>query len=605
MDTPDSVVFGAAGFIGRALVARLLNRGHTVAAALRPGSADRLTAWLDAQEVSRERLTVVDCDITDPELGAIAGLDTTGIRDVYNCAARFTFGIDAADARAVNIDGALHILDWCTRLPALRRLIHITGYRVTVPESAEHDYAVGAYGASKFEADAILREHAAAAGVALTVANPSSVLGPGQYIGLAELTRDLWNGRLPALPGNTRTLLPILDLGYFADFLLALPRDPATAGRSYTVLDPATPPLPELMRILAAHLHVRAPRFTIPAGLVARLPRRLTGVDRERLAFLAEDHYDTSAAESVAAAAGLTMPPAGEVLRNWADHLVSSRFGSTEADPCAGFSDDLWVSGDRRTPDFLLLHGLPTDSEAWRAVTAATTASTYTADLPGLGRSAPGGSPVHFGLDRLMASVTTRPILVGHSLGCLPVLRYAAAHPDRISGLVLVAPAFLQNRASWVTRLPVTAAVLRLLGPERLAATLGVPSGPAIDSASANLSRPGVARRTVAALRAASRPDQRAAARRLLAQITVPVHIVSGSRDPLEVAVSVPATVIEGAGHYPHLTHPEQVAAILDTVRGQGRGTVHRSAGRSAGTTGPGSTPDSARAMNNPVASSN
>ncbi|WP_280433959.1 alpha/beta fold hydrolase [Nocardia carnea] len=567
MNTPDSVVFGAAGFIGRVLVARLLRRGHTVAAALRPGSADRLTTWLDEHGVARERLTVLDCDITDAGLGEVARLDTAGIRDVYNCAARFTFGLEADPARAVNIDGALHILDWCGSLPELRRLVHITGYRVTVPDSAEHDYAVGAYGASKFEGDAILRERAAAAGVALTVANPSTVIGPGQYIGLAELVHDLWYGRLPALPGNARTLLPILDLDYFTDFLIALPRDPDTAGRSYTALDPASPPLPELMHTLAKHLHVRAPRFTIPAGLVARLPRRLTGVDRERLAFVAEDRYDTSAAEAVADAAGLTMPPTGEVVRNWADHLVSSRFGSTEADPSAGFADGLWVSGDRRAPDLVLLHGLPTDSEAWRAVTAATTASTYTADLPGLGRSAPGDSPVHFRPDRLMASVTTRPVLVGHSLGCLPVLRYAAAHPGRIAGIVLIAPAFLQRRGSWITRLPSTALMLRHFGPERLAATLGVPAGPAIDSASANLSRPGVARRTVAALRTASRPGQRAAARRMLADVTVPVHIVTGSRDPLETPVSIPTTVIEGAGHYPHLTHPDQVAQVLDATR--------------------------------------
>lgn len=567
MSTPDSVVFGAAGFIGRALVARLLHRGHTVAAALRPGSANRLTGWLDEHGVARERLTVLDCDITDPGLGEVAGLDTAAVRDVYNCAARFSFGLGAGPARAVNIDGALHILDWYTGLPAPRRLVHITGYRVTVPDSAEHDYAVGGYGASKFEADAILRERAAAAGIALTVANPSTVLGPGQYIGLAELVRDLWYGRLPALPGNARTLLPILELDYFVDFLIALPDNPDTAGRSYTVLDPASPPLPELMRILAEHLRVRAPLFTIPTGLVARLPRWLTGVDRERLAFLAEDRYDTSAADEVAAAAGLTMPPAEEVLRNWADHLVSSRFGSAEADPSDSFADGLWVSGDRRTPDLVLLHGLPTDSDAWRAVTAATTASTYTADLPGLGRSAPGGSPVHFRPDRLMASVTTRPVLIGHSLGCLPVLRYAAAHPDRISGIVLVAPAFLQSRASWATRLPGTALVLRHLGPERLAATLGVPSGPAIDSASANLSRPGVARRAVAALRTASRHEERAAARRLLAQITVPVHIVTGSHDPLELPVPLPTTVIEGAGHHPHLTHPDRVAEVLDTVR--------------------------------------
>uniref|UniRef100_UPI0024579EDB NAD-dependent epimerase/dehydratase family protein n=1 Tax=Nocardia carnea TaxID=37328 RepID=UPI0024579EDB len=155
--SPDSLVFGAAGFIGRALVARLLRNGHTVAAAVRPGSGERLTSWLDEHGAERERLTVLDCDITDPGLGDVGRIDRAGIRDVYNCAALFAFGADPTLARAVNIDGALHILDWTATLPEPRRLVHITGYRVTVPESAEHDYAVGAYGASKFEADTVLR----------------------------------------------------------------------------------------------------------------------------------------------------------------------------------------------------------------------------------------------------------------------------------------------------------------------------------------------------------------------------------------------------------------------------------------------------------------
>jgi nucleoside-diphosphate-sugar epimerase/pimeloyl-ACP methyl ester carboxylesterase len=567
MSTPDTVVFGAAGFIGRALVARLLQQGHTVAAAVRPGTEARLLSWLDSRDLDRKRLTALECDITDPGLGALGAAPLDDVRDVYNCAARFSFGLDPAAARAVNLDGALHVLRWSAGRPRLRRLVHITGYRVTVPESAEHDYAVGAYGASKFEADAVLREQAAAAAVPLTVANPSTVIGPGQYIGLAELVRDLWHGALPALPGDTETLLPILDLDYFVDFLTLLPRQPDSAGRSYTVLDPASPPLPELIGLLARHMHVRAPRLTLPVGLVAHLPRRLTGVDAERLAFIAGDRYDTSAADAVAARAGLTHPPAETVLRDWADHLVSSRFGATEADPTAGFDRGLWVCGERHTPEYVLLHGLPTDSEAWREVRGLLAAPTLAADLPGLGRSAPQPAGPERWLDDLLAPVAGRPVLVGHSLGCVPVLRYAATHPDRVAGVVLVAPAFLQGGGSRLARTPIATALLRRLPPVRLAALLGIPAGPAADSASANLRRPGVARRTVAALRAAGRPDAHATARRLLDELRVPVHLVTGSADPLTTTVTAPVTEIAGAGHYPHLTHPDQVARILDVVR--------------------------------------
>ncbi|MFI2231838.1 alpha/beta fold hydrolase [Nocardia testacea] len=567
MSTPDTVVFGAAGFIGRALVARLLEQGHHVAAAVRPGTEARLLSWLHGKDFDRERLTVLGCDITDPGLGALGAAPLEDVRDVYNCAARFSFGLDPTEARAVNLDGALHVLHWSAGRPRLRRLVHITGYRVTVPESAEHDYTVSAYGASKFEADAILRDQAAAAAVPLTVANPSTVLGPGQYIGLAELVRDLWEGALHALPGDAQTLLPILDLDYFVDFLTLLPQQPDTAGRSYTVLDPDSPPLPELVGLLARHMHVRAPRLTLPVGLVARLPGRLTGVDAERLTFIAGDRYDTSAADAVAARAWLVRPAAETVLREWADHLVSSRFGATEADPAAGFEHGLWVSGERRTPEYVLLHGLPTDSEAWREVRTLLDAPTLAADLPGLGRSAPYPAGPDRWLDDLMAPVEGRPILVGHSLGCVPALRYATAHPDRVAGVVLVAPAFLQRGGSRLARTPIATALLRRLPPARLAALLGIPAGPALESASANLRRPRVARRTVAALRAAGRPGAHATARRLLDELRVPVHLVTGSADPLTTAVTAPVTEIAGAGHYPHLTHPEQVARVLDSVR--------------------------------------
>ncbi|WP_369690236.1 alpha/beta fold hydrolase, partial [Nocardia sienata] len=77
----------------------------------------------------------------------------------------------------------------------------------------------------------------------------------------------------------------------------------------------------------------------------------------------------------------------------------------------------------------------------------------------------------------------------------------------------------------------------------------------------------GVARRTVAALRAAGRPDAHATARRLLDELRVPVHLVTGSGDPLTTAVTAPVTEIAGAGHYPHLTHPEHLARILASIR--------------------------------------
>jgi pimeloyl-ACP methyl ester carboxylesterase len=56
----------------------------------------------------------------------------------------------------------------------------------------------------------------------------------------------------------------------------------------------------------------------------------------------------------------------------------------------------------------------------------------------------------------------------------------------------------------------------------------------------------------------------------------VPVHIVVGSDDPLTVATTAARTVIDGAGHYPHLTHPEQVDRVLVAARNRFADTVSR-----------------------------
>jgi pimeloyl-ACP methyl ester carboxylesterase len=423
---------------------------------------------------------------------------------------------------------------------------------------------LGAYEASKVEADAAVRARARERGVPLSIANPASVIGPGQFVGLASLVSDLWHGRLPVLPGGREVFVPVVDAAYLAAFLAGLPEHDRGRDEAYWILDDRTPVLPELIGLLAAHMGVRAPRRAIPVGLLRILPRALTGADPETLSFLSTDRYDTASARAFAERAGLRMPPVGAALRAWADDLVAARFGAAETprgpygyQQVAGTAT--WISGERERPAHVLLHGLPLDSGSWQEVADRLDGPVLAADLPGLGRSGPARGPVAEWLAELLAG--TRPVLVAHSLACVPALRYAAAHPERVSRLVLVAPAFLQAPSPWLTRTPPAALLLRRMSASRLAATLGVPEGPAVTAAAAGLARPGQARRVVAALRAAH--AARDELRQLLAQVSVPVEIVTGSADPLTAAVDRPVTTIKGAGHYPQLTHPAEVAAAI------------------------------------------
>ncbi|MEW2634570.1 alpha/beta fold hydrolase [Streptomyces sp. NPDC048389] len=561
----DSVVFGAAGFIGRALVAELLGRGRHVAAAVR-GSAAPLTSWLHASGVDTGRLTVVTADITRPGLG-LPPNDLREARDVYNCAARFAFGLDPDEARAVNVTGALNVLDWTAARTSVRRLVHLSGYRVAAEDDPSPKGRLGAYESSKREGDTAVRRRAGETGVPLTIANPATVIGRGQFIGLASMVGDLWQGRLRASPGDARTFLPVVTLDHLTRFLATLPEDPGTAGRDYWVLDDATPELPGLLTLLARHTGVRPPRGHVPVSLLRALPRRITRADPETLPFLSADRYPTRSATAFADAHGLRMPPVEEALHDWADHLVATRFGAIEppAQP-HGFhriaDSRTWLVGERHRPDHVLLHGLPLDADSWTDVTARLTGAALAADLPGLGRSSPTSGATDAWLAELMRPLTTRPLLTAHSLACGPALRYALRHPERIRGLVLVAPAFLQEPSGRRRTTRLGAFALRRMPAADLAAALSAPLGPAVHSAAAALHRPGGARRVLAALRSAH--TDRSALRHALPDAPLPVTLLAGATDPLTGPTAHPVVTVPGAGHYPQLTHPDEVARVLE-----------------------------------------
>jgi pimeloyl-ACP methyl ester carboxylesterase len=110
----------------------------------------------------------------------------------------------------------------------------------------------------------------------------------------------------------------------------------------------------------------------------------------------------------------------------------------------AGVSTAVLEAGDG--PPVVLLHGQGGWSGMWLPVAGdlAATHRVIAADLPGLGASeVPGGPPdaarVLARLGELIrATCPAPPALVGASLGASIAARFAIAHPDRLSRLVLV-----------------------------------------------------------------------------------------------------------------------------------------------------------------------
>ncbi|MDT0267433.1 alpha/beta fold hydrolase [Streptomyces sp. DSM 44915] len=587
MTAPDrhALVLGASGLIGRHLVLALHQAGVRVSTANRsPAAHRRLTHWLAEREVHRPPPDL-RVDYTRPTL--IAG-ECDDITEVHNCAGAYRFGMSEDEARRANVDTVRAVVAFAARLPRLRRLVHVSGYRVggqgdPVDLSAERRRrayrTLGAYEASKVEADTVFRAEAERLGLPWSVVNPSSVIGDSrtgatdQYLGLAQSLKDLWQGTLPALPGNAHTFVPVVAADHLARFMTLLPTDPATARAAYWPLADDTPPLPELLTLVADHYRVRAPRARVPVPLLRRLPRRLTGADPETLTFLSSDRYPTASAHALAARHQLTPPDTTTTILRWADHLAAHRFGHAPA-------------GDRRftTPGgvrtfqlgapqapTVLLPGLPVNADTWAPVVAEL-GHARALDLPGLGMSA-GGETDWPAWTAALTGEAGATHLVGHSLGAAAAVEAAAAHPDAVHRLTLVAPFFLQpsptRPSGWA---PVSRWYLSRVSAEALAQRLTgtTAHADALRSSVTDLRR-GTAATAARLLAATARPRWRAALRAALRRHPGPVHVIVGANDPLtpdghallDALPHATVTTLDGAGHHPQLTHPRQLADAI------------------------------------------
>jgi long-chain acyl-CoA synthetase len=366
---------GATGFVGMAVLARLLAAGHEVHCLVRAADDDeagsRLRAVLDrVQAPDNGRAVAVAGDLTAPRLGLGDRHDEVAARvgSVIHSAASVSFDLPLDEAREINVEGTRRVLDFASKVPGLTRVAYIsTAYvagdrRGTVYED-EHGAATfrNSYERSKHEAEAVVR----ASDLPWTIARPSIVVGESttgwttSFNVLYGPLRAFSAGAYPVLPARRRSPVDVVSVDYVADAVTALARHPEAVGGTFHLTAGAqASSVGEIMALATGRFDRPAPRL-VPPRLYRRLVhplvlRRVAPSTRRLLErsevyfpyFAMRVRFDDARARALLEPMGIAPTPLGEYFGRIIEFAREARWGKRPLGRAAAVE----LAGDARSP---------------------------------------------------------------------------------------------------------------------------------------------------------------------------------------------------------------------------------------------------------------
>jgi nucleoside-diphosphate-sugar epimerase/predicted dehydrogenase len=261
-----AVLTGATGFLGTALLRRLLEQGETVRCLVR--SKARLP--------EEAQINAVEGDLGDAELvdQAISGAEV-----VYHVGAAMKGATE--DFQRATVWGTRHVIDACLK-HGVKRLVYVSslsvldhaGRRPETPVREDAAYEPyperrGAYTQTKLEAERLVIEAARTKDLPAVILRPGQIFGPGServspsgVIGLA--------GRWLVV-GNGRRLLPLVHVEDVADALLAAAAADVPPGSVFHLVDPAPVTQRQYIQAVRPLQDPPIPSLTIPMPLMRLL----------------------------------------------------------------------------------------------------------------------------------------------------------------------------------------------------------------------------------------------------------------------------------------------------------------------------------------------
>lgn len=254
-----TLVTGASGFLGWHLARRLMDRGHSVRALVRPTSRLR-----ELDEVERR-----DGDLRDPDSLRRA---VEGCGSVFHAAADYRlWARDSAELYQSNVDGTRNLLN-AARAAGVERVVYTSTVGcIGMPEGTlgdedtpvEWQDMTGAYKRSKFLAEHVALEFAAS-GFPVVIVNPTAPIGDHDFkpTPTGKIVVDFLRGNMPAF---VDTGLNVVDADDAAEgHIMAWER--GRPGQRY-ILGCQNMSLKDILEHLAKMSGLRAPGVQIPYAL--------------------------------------------------------------------------------------------------------------------------------------------------------------------------------------------------------------------------------------------------------------------------------------------------------------------------------------------------
>lgn len=257
---------GATGFVGSAVMRRLVADGFKVIAAVRNGAV-----------IVEDGVRTAHFDTFET---ADWGEQLRGVDSVVHCAARVHVMNDTetdplAAFRKVNVEGTLHLARQAAEA-GVRRFVFISSIKVN-GEGTQPGKPYNAddpadprdpYGVSKMEAEQRLRELANHMPIEVVIIRPVLVYGPGVKANFLNMMRWLDKG-IPLPFGSIHNTRSLVALDNLVDLILISRVHPQAANQTFLVSDGEDLSTTQLLRRMANALGKSARLLPIPSWILS------------------------------------------------------------------------------------------------------------------------------------------------------------------------------------------------------------------------------------------------------------------------------------------------------------------------------------------------